>query len=68
VHESEKEMLGRNERKENGQPVQTARCYACRAGSESGIYKEQQAETFTSKEPTDPVRNVEQVFSPLDEQ
>src|SRR5437016_1207887 len=61
-------MIGRNQRKENGQPVQTARCHCCREGSESGIDKQQQAETFTSKEPTEPVPNVEQVFSPLDEQ
>jgi len=61
-------MSGRNERKENGPPVQTARRHCCREASESGIYKPRQAETFSWKEPTEPVQNVEQVFSPLDEQ
>src|SRR5437588_6984471 len=61
-------MSGRNERKENGPPVQTARRHCCREASESGIYKPQQAETFSWKEPTEPVQHVEQVFSPLDEQ
>jgi hypothetical protein len=61
-------MSGRNERKENGPPVQPARCPCSRAASACGIYKQQQAEPFTSNDPTEPVPTVEQVFSPLDEQ
>ena len=63
-----KPKTGRSERKENGPPAQPVRCHLCGEASGPGIYKLQQAETFTSKEPTAPVPNVEQAFSPLDEQ
>lgn len=42
-------------------------CHSFREESEYGIYKEQLEEPFTSKEPTGPVQNAEQVFFPLDE-
>jgi hypothetical protein len=55
-------------RSENGQPAQPVRCHFCGEASGPGIYKDQQAETFISKEATEPVRTVEQAFFPLDEQ
>ncbi len=62
------QKTGPSGRKENGPPARTVRCDFCREASGLGIDKEQQVETFTCKEPTEPVPPVEQAFSPLDEQ
>lgn len=63
-----KQQTGSSQGKEDGQPAQNVRYPFCGEASGPGIYKEQQAETFTCKEPTEPVPPVEQAFSPLDEQ
>jgi hypothetical protein len=63
-----KQTTALSQRKENGPPAQPVRCHCCGEASEPDIYKDQQAETFTSREPTEPVPTVEQAFSPLDEQ
>jgi hypothetical protein len=63
-----KQQTGRSERKENGHPAHKVRCHCCGEASGPGIYKHQQAEPFTWKGPREPVRTVDQAFSPLDEQ
>jgi len=54
--------------KRNGQLVHTATYHLSRVASDHEIYKERGGEKSKSKEHTEPVHNVEQVFSPLDEQ
>lgn len=62
-----KQQTGPSGRKETAPPAPPVRCLCRGEASGPGIYKDQGAEIFTSKEPMAPVRTVEQAFSPLDE-
>jgi hypothetical protein len=60
-------MIGQNKRKSNNQRVQPVMSPFFRVASECGICKEQQEEKSISKERTEPVQTVDEVFFPLDE-